>query len=42
LKIDFEKAYDKVMWDFLEEIMNSKNLPSKWVEMVMRTVKGSK
>jgi hypothetical protein len=42
LKIDFEKAYDKVGWEFLDEVMKSKNIPSKSVEMVMKTVKGGK
>jgi hypothetical protein len=28
LKIDFEKAYDKVRWDFLEEVMRGKDFPS--------------
>ena len=28
LKIDFEKAYDKVRWDFLEEGMFGKGLPA--------------
>jgi hypothetical protein len=23
MKIDFEKAYDKVRWDFLEEVMKT-------------------
>jgi hypothetical protein len=41
LKIDFEKAYDKVRWDFLEEVMTSKDLPSKWIGMV-KAIKGGK
>lgn len=31
LKIDFEKAYDRVRWDFLEEVMKGKNFPSLWL-----------
>jgi len=31
LKIDFEKAYDKVRWDFLEEVLQGKGFPDKWV-----------
>jgi len=39
-KIDFEKAYDRVRWDFLEEVMIGKNFPKQWVDWVMQTVKG--
>jgi hypothetical protein len=27
MKIDFENAYDKVIWDFLEEVMRRKAFP---------------
>lgn len=30
LKIDFEKAYDKVKWKFLEEVMILKGFPDIW------------
>lgn len=39
-KIDFEKAYDRVRWDFLEEVLHGKGFPEKWVNWVMQTVKG--
>ena len=42
LKIDFEKAYDRVRWDFLEKFMAGKGFPPKWIEWVMSTVKGGK
>jgi hypothetical protein len=42
LKIDFEKAYDKVSWVFLEEVMKTKKFRDRWIDMVMRTVKGGK
>jgi hypothetical protein len=42
MKIDFEKAYDKVRWDFLEEVMKTKKFPDRWIDMVMRTIKGGK
>ena len=31
LKIDFKKAYDRVGWDFLEEVLIGKGFPSTWV-----------
>ena len=38
LKIDFEKAYDRVRWDFLKEVMNVKGLPDEWISWVVQTV----
>lgn len=37
LKIDFEKAYDRVRWSFLEQVMMGKGLPLKWISWVMST-----
>ena len=31
LKLDFEKAYDKVRWSFLQEVLESKNFSVKWL-----------
>jgi hypothetical protein len=42
LKIDFEKAYDRVRWKFLEQVMLSRNFHPKWVKWVMDTVRGGK
>ena len=42
LKIDFEKAYDKVNWRFLEEVMKGKGLPDTWINWVMQTVQGGR
>jgi hypothetical protein len=39
LKIDFEKAYDRVRWDFLEKVMRGRGFPNKWIEWVMSTVR---
>lgn len=30
-KIDFEKAYDRVRWDFLEEVLHKKDFNPLWV-----------
>lgn len=40
LKIDFEKAYDRVRWDFLEQVMMGRNFHPTWIKWVMDTVKG--
>jgi hypothetical protein len=40
LKLDFEKACDKVHWEFLEEVLILKEFPSKWIEWVKQVVKG--
>jgi hypothetical protein len=42
MKIDFEKACDKGMWDFLEQVMKGKGFPSEWIAWVMQTVQGGK
>jgi hypothetical protein len=42
MKIDFEKAYDKVRWDFLEQVMKGKGFPLVWTNWVMQTVRGGK
>jgi hypothetical protein len=41
LKIDFEKAYDKVNWHFLYTMME-KGFGSTWCDWVMRIVRGGK
>ena len=42
LKIDFEKACDRVRWDFLEEILVGRGFPPLWIKWVMDTVKGGR
>jgi hypothetical protein len=34
LKIDFEKAYDKVNWDFLHQTMRMKGFDPKWCRWI--------
>ena len=38
LKLDYEKAYDRVSWDFLKEMLLSRGFGSKWVGWVMSTI----
>jgi hypothetical protein len=39
-KLDFEKAYDKVHWSFLIDVLKQKNFPAKWIEWVKQAVEG--
>jgi hypothetical protein len=34
LKIDFEKAYDKVKWDFLHQALRMKGFDLKWCKWI--------
>ena len=34
LKIDFEKAYDKVKWSFLQQILRMKGFSDEWRAMI--------
>ena len=40
LKLDFEKAYDRVSWPFLQEVLLKKGLDPALVQKVMQLVKG--
>lgn len=39
LKLNMSKAYDKIEWLFLEDMMISLGFCSKWVELLLRCVK---
>lgn len=41
-KVDFEKAYDKVKWPFVYQMMRAKGFPESWCDWVMRCVIGGK
>jgi hypothetical protein len=40
LKLDYEKAYDRVSWQFLEEMLTSKGFGQRWTSCVLRLVRG--
>ncbi|XP_054801608.1 uncharacterized protein LOC129305663 [Prosopis cineraria] len=42
IKIDLEKAYDRVNWDFLISCLEEINLPTKLVEVIQQCVRSSK
>ena len=40
LKLDYEKAYDRVSWSFLEDMLVSMGFGVTWVKWIMKVVKG--
>lgn len=40
LKLDFEKAYDKVNWNFLFEYMELRGFDRKWRDWISQVVSG--
>lgn len=39
LKLDISKAYNRVQWDFLEELMRMMGFDCKWVRFIMNCVR---
>ena len=42
IKLDFEKAYDKVKWEFLEEVLYRKGFTEKWIQWINEAVRGGR
>lgn len=38
IKIDLQKAYDKISWEFLQDLLNYMNFPPLWVQLIMQCV----
>jgi len=39
-KLDYEKAYDRVSWEFLDEMLTSRGFGEKWVGWIRNVVRG--
>lgn len=40
LKLDYKKAYDRVSWDFLFEVLESNGFGNKWIRWIKQVVTG--
>jgi hypothetical protein len=40
LKIDFEKAYDKVKWPFVRKVLEIKGVSNKWFQWIDSIIQG--
>lgn len=38
LNLDLNKAYDRVRWDFIREVLTSIGFPAKWIHIIMECV----
>jgi hypothetical protein len=38
LKLDFEKAYDKVKWSFMQQVLRLKGFSSTWCSWIQQVV----
>ena len=38
LKLDFEKAYDKVKWPFLQQVLKMKCFAPKWCDWIHKVM----
>lgn len=42
IKLDLEKAYDRLSWDFLHDILRAIGLPNTWLDLMMNCTQANK
>lgn len=40
LKLDLEKAYDQIQWDYLEDTLKAAGFSNNWVQWIIQCVAG--
>jgi hypothetical protein len=40
LKVDYEKAYNRVNWNFLLELFKSRGFSDKWIDWIIKIIQG--
>ena len=38
IKVDLEKAYDRIKWSFLQQVLEEIQLPTSWINLIMHIV----
>ena len=39
VKLDMNKAYDRVEWDYLQKLLENKGFCTRWIELIMEYVR---